>query len=373
MPDNGSSIWAALAKASAIQPDPQAQQLRPYLQGQAPPPPLPGDPAYQQPALRPPTWSEKLYDLGQGVAGAVKNSLPGQLAQWAGLLDPTVGTPDPNAKYQVQQGIVPPPEGEEATSLARKLALFDQLGITPKDPELARQLRAYQQGYRTDVYHGTDKTFSQFDRQTRDGDFGIHVSSTPDAANRILERSVLNPASGHRELTYRPSAQILPLKARIRNALPLPDVGWWGNPVDWGESLIQQRLLQNGEGGTLAGTNFERRVGDNPIEVPSPILDDLLQLAAKHGSPYYTLSGRAGGNSSSFIADLTRWLQEHGYDAIQYSNNLEGRGEPSYMLLDPRQLRSRWAQFDPAKFGKTADLLAGLGIGAVAATAKPQQ
>jgi hypothetical protein len=42
-------------------------------------------------------------------------------------------------------------------------------------------------------------------------------------------------------------------------------------------------------------------------------------------------------------------LAGKGYDHIPYVNSVEDRGNVSYLILQPQNLRSRWAEFDPAK------------------------
>ena len=64
---------------------------------------------------------------------------------------------------------------------------------------------------------------------------------------------------------------------------------------------------------------------------------------------------------SGFQQAIKALLQRNGIDAVAYPNFAEGRGEHSLMLLDPRQLKSLWANFDPLKFGKDPNILASLG------------
>jgi len=42
-------------------------------------------------------------------------------------------------------------------------------------------------------------------------------------------------------------------------------------------------------------------------------------------------------------------LREQGYDHIPYVNSVEDRGSVSYLVLEPKNLRSRFAEFDPSQ------------------------
>jgi hypothetical protein len=48
-----------------------------------------------------------------------------------------------------------------------------------------------------------------------------------------------------------------------------------------------------------------------------------------------------------------------GHDVVPYVNKVEDKGKLSYLVLEPNRLRSRFAQFDPAKL-ESKDLMAGL-------------
>lgn len=48
-----------------------------------------------------------------------------------------------------------------------------------------------------------------------------------------------------------------------------------------------------------------------------------------------------------------KYLKDKGYDHIPYVNSVEDRGNVSYLMLRPENLRSRWAEFDPEKSGES--------------------
>jgi hypothetical protein len=65
-------------------------------------------------------------------------------------------------------------------------------------------------------------------------------------------------------------------------------------------------------------------------------------------------------------------LEQEGYDSIRYPNHIEGRGEDSFLMLKPEQLRSPFAKFNPAKRGVNDILASILGVGA-ASTLLPRK
>lgn len=119
----------------------------------------------------------------------------------------------------------------------------------------------------------------------------------------------------------------------------------------------------------------------------------VLPLLAKVEKPYLNPATNAPWEERDFMRHVSEWIKQNqpklgetdrlaakklmkedlisqGYDAIPYTNAIEGgqryksghAGDVSYMMLKPENLRSRFAQFDPANIGK-----AGL-MGALAGT-----
>jgi hypothetical protein len=234
--------------------------------------------------------------------------------------------------------------------------------------EAARMARAAEQGYTMPVYHGTRaEDFTSFrppvtpvmknlnqQAQVPIGDFGIHVTPRPETAESAVAHSGTPkfPPTPDDPNVYSEGARVMPLLARSKKALELPDIGTWHDPNHW---------VYN-----LAGT--ETNQAGVSAKVPESLTNDwaaaqeLYDIARKYQSPDYSRPTFPFGNSQvdrvAFQQDIKDALQRRGYDTIKYSNWSEGQGEPSYLLLDPRQLRSKFAAFDPTKFGKTADLMA---------------
>lgn len=283
------------------------------------------------------------------------------------------------------------PGGAELTAALRREKLAGQLGNIghiKQDLALDRLLhsggdnidRAMEQGYTTPVWHGTRANFYEFSgpQNLPGGDYGIHVAGDPETASRAIhmspeevkELNAFDPMNAER---LHQGANVMPLLARIQKATTLPDMGMWKSPGSWisklgsPESMSSTRVL-------------------NPRFGPSTISDKefaqaALDLAHQHGTRMP--GGQATPQDSyraddlatyfhNFTGDLTDLMHRGGYDTIMYPNAIEGKGEPSYLLTDPRQLKSIWAKFDPSQFGKSKDILAGLAAAGVGSTLLPR-
>lgn len=207
--------------------------------------------------------------------------------------------------------------------------------------DAARLARAAEQGYTMPVYHGTTypKEIEEFPKAVApllgyeqfataaprqiQTDFGIHVTPSPLTAEMI---------SGNQEA----GGRIMPLLLKPGNVFEMPDVGTWRVPYKWPMRM-------------------------SPSQTSDPeVAKELLNVAEKYMKEQRSSPLFPAGESvpEKFQKEIRDTLQRSGYDTIKYKNEMEGVGEPSYMALDPNQLRSPQAAFDPAKIG-SADLLAG--------------
>lgn len=249
-------------------------------------------------------------------------------------------------------------EGRQGSNaLGQVLGIAAPVGTLSRSGDLtidvaSRMKRAKDMGFNMDVYHGirpgksAKTSFDKFEYQMKPwGDAGIHVDPDPDVANIAAASSIKtkNPhymwSSEHLMPGYQSGAQILPLKAKIRHPLELSDMGLWSDPKNWLHGL---------EDAPDTGIYQELR------EAASKALDSHFQ------------------GKSQWPETFKNILKRHGYDSIEYPNASEGTGGMSYMLLDPNQLRSRFAMFDPAR-AKSGDLLASLLAGVGLSTAASRE
>ena len=243
-------------------------------------------------------------------------------------------------------------------------------GSLPMD-EASRMARAAEQGYTVPAYHGTTKDFTEFNEPIKiggysEGDMGIHVAEDPSTANifgnrtqETFDRSLksspgLAEAMGDRPkgpvLDYERGGQVMPLMVNPGKSFEVPDMGIWRDPQAW----IKKADL------------VDDQLKTNDPEMLNRLLEEARALVPGN-RPYDAMSDLTTGYTwQSKVREL---LQDGGYGSIKYPNFTEGDGAPSLMLLDPRQARSRFAAFDPAKRNSRnllASLAAAIGVGGVA-------
>lgn len=215
----------------------------------------------------------------------------------------------------------------------------------------ARAARAAMQGYNLDAYHGTKSDFPAFQTQrTADRpnpDAFIHVGDQ-EAANGVIIRDHTreyyeNLAANSPDEWQRRSAQgvlddhykkarVLPLKVKARNPLDMPDLGRW----DSHSNFMSYAAKEKGWGKGYEPKGWE----------PSPeVWGDFQGLVERVRKLDY------GEQKSAWQDGFADILKKHGYDSVRYPNEIEGKGGYSYMLLDPSQARSRFAEFHPDKVG----------------------
>ena len=294
--------------------------------------------------------------------------------------------------------------GSNASFLEDELLVRPSALRLPTD-EASRMARA--QEFPVESYHGTRSEFGDFGGRG----FGDHFG-TPEQANMRLKNT-------RRERGDEGAERVLPVRLNIRNPLEMEDVGEWGSPAKVAEGLKKtpvgaknsqalDEIIEEAEG---LRPQFE----DNDYFLASPEAEDLLdemrrmveaeghdgikysnqventygdradltpeakkiksELEADLRKIQKTISDRDPAPPlGSDVATLQRWLDrpkiepttaeaaelERVNKALQYSN-FETGDPNSYIVFDPSNVRSRFAQFDPAK-KDSADILAGLGV-----------
>jgi len=256
----------------------------------------------------------------------------------------------------------PPPEGRRIDLNEPELDRIERqrrLEQAQAAPELdlspaARAARATEQGYVQDVYHGTLDDFSEFDPS--EVDIGVHVGSSEQATNRLLDigegnnlysLGTVGQGIGRLKGRFDQGSQVMPLKARMTKTLELSDVGEWRNSFN-----VIDELIENPQ--------FKHKL---------PELRELRKWAEEEARPWRNEYGDSTWDTSpdnrEALDALNRMIRNEGFDSIKYLNRHENnlirsQGDPySYIILDPKDLRSPNAKFDPAKAG-SADLLSGI-------------
>lgn len=233
--------------------------------------------------------------------------------------------------------------------------------------EASRMARAAKQGYTHDVFHGTTKDFSEFADPVREGsygsgDFGIHVSSDPGAANlkSDAQTGLMNADGTPNIQEFERGSQVMPLKAKMDKTLTLPDMSIWKNPSNY------IRKYEDAMAETMADHSPTQDQISDP-EFLGRLAHEARDMTAKSNAD------PAGFNGSQLMTDwqhkLSDMLRGEGYDSVKYANHVESDGAPSYLLLDPRQVRSKFATFDPRRTNSRnllASLAAAMGLGGAA-------
>ena len=262
-----------------------------------------------------------------------------------GDLIPRSGAPvtPPTAPSPVGTGVPPP---SDVLQISPQVGTIPAGGIVslPID-EASRAARAEKQGFNIDSYHATRGDFTTFEK----GDLGYHFGSTEQANTRLWMRRSRgeNPdmmwtdeeiAAANRGEPL-PQENIMPVKLRLHNPLELPDVGHWQRP-----EVIIRRTLETEWG--------ESRADE---------LQDLEDKSDKLREPYGFMDDWAASPEASEIMDELRDLmKKDGYDGIKYRNIVEieydeedaptaGADPYSYIVFDAENIRSRFAEFDPAQ------------------------
>ena len=195
-----------------------------------------------------------------------------------------------------------------------------------------------------DVYHGTTQpNIQEFQSKIRPNEqlgFGTHVTTDPSFASEYAIGAAARKG---------PSPNVMPLKADLGNVFDATQIVKQGTPeFDIAKKLAGSRLFTQ----------------KDEFGVPSV----YLQSAIDSTSP----------------ARAKKILEEAGYNSVKYKaqiKQLEGPGRytrgaeaESYTILNPANLRSRFAAFDPARRNES-DLLASYGPNPFAAAllGQPQE
>lgn len=220
--------------------------------------------------------------------------------------------------------------------------------------EAARMARAKEMGMTTEGYHGSHTIKKWYHdpeivKQYADSDVPKQVANIEEPISKFDTRT---------------------------GGLKLMD----GLGPHWGTSKAAQQRLETNAGSKFTGTDIPESLSDSYIipllaktEKPftrqdgTPFSETALQsrlasIAVKLGFPRAHLrrySSRASAPAQFRNAQkaVRQYLLDQGYDSIPYRNSHEDRGSISWISLDPKNIRSRFAAFDPAK-ADSADLLA---------------
>ena len=213
--------------------------------------------------------------------------------------------------------------------------------------EAARQARAADQGFTDDVFHGTHATDVE---ALEISDLGVHVGTSEAANVRLTDKQagrlgVSNFATRNKD--FGEGGNVLPLKANIGKSLRLDDAGEWRDPSSVITSLRGSEL-----------TSGKPALNEKLVDMQQEA-DEIHESFAfgDEGSEGFFTSPEA----IAMIDELREMIQDAGFDSVVYKNFVEARGgsSDSFIILKSENLRSQFAQFDPAKKGSNVLLASG--------------
>jgi len=228
---------------------------------------------------------------------------------------------------------------------------------------------ANETGFSRAVFHSTgDAKNLRVPKMVPDApgaDIGFHVGTTGSANDRIMLQSMARQASQTELDQAFAGKSVMPL--RLSDDLKparIIDLNAFKSPQNWLEELTDP-FTSNTELGffnipigtempsiTLyPNTKFERTVYMSPQAFAEGVNEDVWRSAVLTAEKFLSRNVDTTKN----IDDRKAWFEavkkiatDNGYDSFVYKNTKEGKGDDSYMLLDPRQVKSFTAKdFDP--------------------------
>ena len=224
-------------------------------------------------------------------------------------------------------------------------------------------------GFSRAVFHSTgdakNMRVPKMVPETLGADIGFHVGTTGSANDRIMLQSMARQASQTELDQAFAGKSVMPL--RLSDDLKparIIDLNAFKSPQNWLEELTDP-FTSNTELGffnipigtempsiTLyPNSKFERTVYMSPQAFAEGVNEDVWRSAVLTAEKFL---GR-NVDTTKNIDDRKEWFEavkkiatDNGYDSFVYKNMKEGKGDDSYMLLDPRQVKSFTAKdFDP--------------------------
>ena len=227
--------------------------------------------------------------------------------------------------------------------------------LVPMD-EASRMARAQEMGRTAEGYHGTDADISEFGGPTwitDDPEVGSYYAqrarartAMSDAADdtglydEVMDVDEVNPFDVA-EAVDPTGKNVMPLKYDQGKQLDMTSLGDAPAPEELIEFLAERGIIKR----------------------PDDIGDWLNELTVDQPTLWKAIEDWG----------LDRDIKNAGYDSLKIKDIVSAKkgtiGQDSVLVFDPKNIRSRFAQFDPAKAG-SADILAGLaGLGVLGAGA----
>jgi hypothetical protein len=228
-----------------------------------------------------------------------------------------------------------------------------------------------EENFPMEAFHGTFDPIDEIDLAR--GDLGFHVGTSSQATNRIADvanlRAGFDPEfdrysrafderlAGRPEMT---GAQVMPLRVNPGKSLRMPDVGVWQDPETVAYSL---RLMPEFQDVDLDGIIRNAKTDKEALDG----LREAIQNKGYDSIVYKNMAENEGGGRTAMTpAAQQEWNEilagreageiptreaEERMMAI-YQDDASYQSPDSYIMLDPKDVRSRSAAFDPAAIGQ---------------------
>jgi len=245
---------------------------------------------------------------------------------------------------------------------------------------------ANETGFSRAVYHSTGDAANlrvpKMVPEARDADIGFHVGTAGAANDRIIHYQVLGSMERSRDDAVQKGFSGTPIQDDIdkafkgKSVMPLYlsddlksariiDLNQFKQPQNWLEELTNPYVSNTELGYFNIPPNTEmpsielptargtmRTLHMSPQAFAEGVSDDVWRSAVEAANNF---NNRTDFDPRSSLEDKTEWFEavqkiatDNGYDSFVYKNKKEGSGQDSYMLLDPRQVKSFTSKdFDP--------------------------
>ena len=238
-------------------------------------------------------------------------------------------------------------------------AIGEELPISAAEKPIIQG--ANETGFSRAVFHSTGDAKNlrvpKMVPETPGADIGFHVGTTGSANDRIMLQSMARQASQTELDQAFAGKSIMPL--RLSDDLKparLIDLNAFKSPQNWLEELSDLFISNTKLGyfnipiGTeipsmtlYPNSKFERTVYMSPEAFAEGVNEDVWRSAILTAEKFLSRNVDTTKN----IDDRKEWFEavkkiatDNGYDSFVYKNVKEGKGDDSYMLLDPRQVKS---------------------------------
>lgn len=204
-------------------------------------------------------------------------------------------------------------------------------------------------------YHGTFSNIEEFDPNMVD--LGTHVGSKAQAESRIKDLIEKSVNEGSPEDFLAESAKIMPLKVKANNPLEMRDVGMWNDSEQVLTHLEERATAQDRWGNPSVGgfgrdEKLVKALSDFDYDGLQESFEDFMLDVGDRNLWQKSPENRR------FLDKLRDAVKDAGYDSIKYKNfverdSMDAPVEDSFIILDPKNIRSVNATFDPEKSGSS--------------------